>query len=267
MSPSFSTFDAIQAAARFIAGGQSEKAREVLEPLVGAAPGYAVAHVLFARACEETGDLDAAREAWHYVSQLVPTSPLIRRERERLVRQIAEQESPEASFSDPTEESTESGWTILDEEEYVSHRASPVDVETIAPGEDEEEQAPVKEFEDTPVEESLSVEGEGDSDETSTESAGALASELDDLIARLGSASRITPDPDPRSESGTGFEGPDVELATEAPPSMASQTLAEVYAAQGQYEKAAETYDRLAEQKPDRAKDLKKRAAEMRSKA
>lgn len=259
VSLSFSTFDAIQAARRFIAGGRGEEARKVLEPLVGAAPGYAAAHVLLAEACEQVGDSDAAREAWDRAVQLVPRSALVRRKRERLARHARKQESRVTYGSDPAKESGGAGWAILDEEEYVSQRASSIDVETIAPGKGEEGHVPVQEIEGVPVEESPPVQENGDSGETSTESADALTGELDDLITRLESASRIRPDP--------AFEGPDVEFATEAPPSMASETLADVYASQGQYEKAAETYERLAEQKPDRAEDLKKRAAEMRSKA
>jgi len=75
----------IQAAARLLAEGRPEDASSVLESLLEAAPAYAAGHVLLARAYEARGMAGAALEAWHRAHFLVPTSPLVRRERQALL--------------------------------------------------------------------------------------------------------------------------------------------------------------------------------------
>ncbi len=75
----------IQAAARLLADGNPADAARMLESLVAATPVYAAGLVLLARAYGEEGRLDDALEAWHRAHFLVPTSPLVRRERQRLL--------------------------------------------------------------------------------------------------------------------------------------------------------------------------------------
>ncbi len=82
--------------------------------------------------------------------------------------------------------------------------------------------------------------------------------DLDRLIAELESA-RIVPRPDLESL-------PEPELDDDIE-DVVSVTLARIYASQGQYDEAARVYELLAGQQPDKEKELKARAAEMRSKA
>lgn len=253
MSSSLSSFDVMQTAAQRLSANQAEEACDALEPLVDAAPDYAAAQVLLARACEQAGDFEGARRAWDRAAQLVPTSPLVRR--------LRKESPPSSSSGAGLRESKERGWAIVSEEEHVPHDddASSVEPEPMAPSGEEDERIPVRDIEDSSTEESFSTEEEVSAeDDASIETPDALSGELDDLISRLENASRIKPDPD--------FKGPEVEVAAETPPDLVSETLAGVYVEQGQYQKAAETYEQLAEQIPERAEDFKQRAAEMRSK-
>ena len=76
---------AIQVAARLLAEGQPAQAVEQLAALVADAPTYAAAHVLHATALEAAGHVDAALLAWSRAAALVPRSPLVHRERGRLL--------------------------------------------------------------------------------------------------------------------------------------------------------------------------------------
>ncbi len=76
---------AIQVAARLLAEGQPAQAVERLAALVAEAPTYAAAHVLHATALEADGHVGAALVAWSQAAALVPRSPLVHRERERLL--------------------------------------------------------------------------------------------------------------------------------------------------------------------------------------
>jgi tetratricopeptide (TPR) repeat protein len=75
----------VQVAARLLAEGRSGEAATRLEALAAAAPAYPAAHVLLARALEAEGRTDEALAAWHRAHFLVPNSPLVRRERQRLL--------------------------------------------------------------------------------------------------------------------------------------------------------------------------------------
>ena len=48
---------------------------------------------------------------------------------------------------------------------------------------------------------------------------------------------------------------------------VASETLAKIYEAQKQYAQAADVYEKLAQQSPDRAAELRRRAEELRQRA
>ncbi|NNF58646.1 MAG: tetratricopeptide repeat protein [Rhodothermaceae bacterium] len=76
---------AIEAAARCLASGQVAEATQRLEALVAAVPAYPAAHVLLAKAYEANGQWEAALDIWHRAHVLVPNSPLVRRERQRLL--------------------------------------------------------------------------------------------------------------------------------------------------------------------------------------
>ena len=85
-----------------------------------------------------------------------------------------------------------------------------------------------------------------------------VADELDALISRLEEAPRIRPDPE--------FDGPAVSFDGAGTDEVASETLAKIYEAQGQYDQAAEVYETLAAREPDRAADLLARADAVRQK-
>ena len=82
--------------------------------------------------------------------------------------------------------------------------------------------------------------------------------DLDRLINELESA-RIVPRPDFES-----LPTPDLDDDIE---DVVSETLARIYASQGQYDEAARVYELLAGQHPEDAKDYLQKATEMRSRA
>ena len=84
----------------------------------------------------------------------------------------------------------------------------------------------------------------------------AATDELDALIAQLEVAPRIRPDPE--------YRGPEQPLDHPEVDSLASETLAKIYAAQHQYVEAAVVYEKLAAQRPAQAEALLQRAAELR---
>lgn len=75
----------IQTAARLLAEGRPSQAVDRLAALVAGAPTYAAAHVLHATALEAAGRIDDALVAWSRAAALVPGSPLVHRERARLL--------------------------------------------------------------------------------------------------------------------------------------------------------------------------------------
>ncbi|PAP78528.1 tetratricopeptide repeat protein [Rubrivirga marina] len=76
---------AVQVAARLLAEGRPVEAARRLADLVAEAPTYAAAHVLRATALEAAGRIDDALVSWGRAAALVPGSPLVHRERERLL--------------------------------------------------------------------------------------------------------------------------------------------------------------------------------------
>jgi len=75
----------IQTAARLLAAGRAAEAADRLGQLVDEAPTYAAAHVLLASALDASGRTTEALEIWRRAAFLVPHSPLVHRERQRLV--------------------------------------------------------------------------------------------------------------------------------------------------------------------------------------
>lgn len=266
------THTALQAAAGLIAAGRAKEAARELNALVRAAPTYAAAHVLLAKAREASGDRIRALDAWHKAYFLVPSSPLVRRERQRLLDALAPPEADglagdapdfapaEAEeevdllppFSQPIEppgspELREDDWNVLDEtdEPPVLPPPRPVAPDLVPPGDD---RVPAPEPAKSDVADAVEIPAPRGFDD-----------DLDSLIRDLEDAPRIRPDPN--------FDGPDV-LASEADvDDMASETLAQIYAAQQQYAEAAVVYEKLARQSPDRATTYRQRAEEMRQRA
>jgi hypothetical protein len=86
--------------------------------------------------------------------------------------------------------------------------------------------------------------------------------DLDSLIRQIEDAPRIRPDPH--------FVPPgrfEVEPAPREDEDVVSETLARIYAAQGQFAEAATVYEKLALQRPADAETFRERAAEMREAA
>ncbi|WP_022836644.1 hypothetical protein [Salisaeta longa] len=82
--------------------------------------------------------------------------------------------------------------------------------------------------------------------------------DLDRLIEEL-EAARITPNPDLK-------DLPEPDL-TDTSDDLVSETLARIYAAQGQFQEAARIYVKLASQEPGRAREHLEQAATMRERA
>ena len=85
---------ALQQAARLLAGGRPAEAAQRLAALVASAPTYAAAHVLRATALEAAGFADEAIVSWGRAAALVPRSPLVHRERARLLATRLDEEPP-----------------------------------------------------------------------------------------------------------------------------------------------------------------------------
>ncbi|GAB5534930.1 MAG: tetratricopeptide repeat protein [Rubricoccaceae bacterium] len=91
----------IQTAARLLAAGRASEAADRLHQLVEEAPTYAAAHVLLASALDASGRTTEALEIWRRAAFLVPQSPLVHRERQRLVD--AHRAAPEEASEEPEE--------------------------------------------------------------------------------------------------------------------------------------------------------------------
>jgi tetratricopeptide (TPR) repeat protein len=85
--------------------------------------------------------------------------------------------------------------------------------------------------------------------------------DLNSLIQRLEGA-RIQPEP----EFGGADPPEDVEAEDPQGEEVVSETLARIYTAQKEYRAAVETYQRLAEQHPDRADEFQRKAREIKDK-
>ncbi|OZC04277.1 tetratricopeptide repeat protein [Rubricoccus marinus] len=276
---------ALQVAAGLIAAGRATEAARELNALVRAAPTYAAAYVLLAKAREATGDRVRALDAWHRAYFLVPSSPLVTRERQRLLdtlvpppartEEIA-QPHPDAPLAEaPAPEPSEP--IVPDEDSEASGELPEPSASVLPPFVDSETDERADAPEDStsgwtrakgsdddflpsldPIEASP-VEFDDLPNAAPLPGADGLDSDLDALIRDLEDAPRIRPDPN--------FNGPDILANDDDGEEIASETLAQIYAAQKQYERAASVYEKLARQRPDRASEMQQRADEMRQRA
>jgi tetratricopeptide (TPR) repeat protein len=246
----------IQDAARRIAAGEPEGAIPILEATVARTPAYAAAHVLLAQAYGALDRPDDALDAWHAAFFLIPTSPLVIRERRRLLMarvdeqkeldfdslllealptaetppsepEIISPAAPEGRLQEAPREAVDLDWRIVDEEESQQSDKSDTEAELVPPN-----PHPRRRTTDD---------------------------ELDDLIQRLQDAPRIrpephhTPDPDEPGEGHT--------------PGLVSETMARILEEQGRIEDAAVIYAALADKHPDRSEEFERRAGELRERS
>jgi tetratricopeptide (TPR) repeat protein len=97
---------ALQQAARRLAEGRPDEAVALLDALVRDAPIYAAAHVLFATALGAAGRTRASLDAWNQAAVLVPRSPVVQRERQKILDLLATlpaatPEPPPTTFAEP----------------------------------------------------------------------------------------------------------------------------------------------------------------------
>lgn len=256
-----------------------DAAIDVLQQKVNALPAHLVAHVLLARAYEAREDWTQALKAWEEVRVLMPNSPVARDGKRRVLRHMEGSE-------DASGRSMEA---VLPD---VDVGTSPGDAASAEPSPDDDsrEESPTEEASDsTDASDALErlrrhVEREarrggarpdlseearasetGDEGELSTpeeqiekfetEDSG---DDLDSLIEEL-EAARIEPDPQ-------GQEPPPPDLESEKG-EVVSETLAQIHENQSNFEDAAQIYEKLAAQEPDRADEFQEKAAEMRKRA
>lgn len=246
----------IQTAARLLAEGRPAEAVARLAALTAEAPTYAAAHVLHATALEAVGDVDGALAAWAHAAALVPLSPLVHREHARLLavqaRGAEDDDLHEDDFAVP--------FRVAPREEDDG----PDDGEAPDPPDAPDEWAGWHRLTDEMSPPAFDVDravvdfGE-DATDGDDHAGPSVADELDALIAQLEDAPRIKPDP--------AFDGPAVRFDHGDADEVASETLAQIYAAQRQYDEAALVYEKLAAREPERAAEMLERAAEMRNRA
>lgn len=141
------------------------------------------------------------------------------------------------------------GWTVIDEAVEGVDRNQLVEPAV----------APPEAYNPPPVSEEHDTDDVVEANVLSEDSSRQLSDELDSLINELEDAPRIRPDPK--------FSAPDEEdYSEELAEEMVSETLARIYAAQGEFEEAARVYERLATQHPEDADEMLAQAADMRAK-
>ena len=289
--PDTATAAGIQDAARHLAEGRAAEAAGVLERLVREFPAYVTAHVLLAKAREASGRPAEALAAWHDAYFLMPGSPLVVRERARLLRAEADPHKagppPETDQSETETTDPHSEADIVDveqEQEQPSEAlgaepeawtvdgtpdaaASP---EPAAPSDEADDDWTILEETETPRPSSDAVTEPSVAPPPGhrTPSRPAPrperadvpeADDLDTLIEQLENAPRLRPDPAFNADAADDADGDAGEVV--------SETLARIYEAQKQYGEAARAYEQLAEQRPGRATELLSKAAEMRRRA
>lgn len=217
--------------------GREIEAISQLEAAVVDEPTSASIQVLLARAYERVGRLNLAARSWSTALFLAPESPTARSGVKRLrdAHPDLQPEPPPPGFRSPEPD-------VPEAEEY--HEQDPYF---------EADDAEVRINDPWPME---ATEPETAADAASPASTEADTDEnLDRLIRELETA-RIVPNPD--------FEAVPLDYVEDEDEGLVSETLARIYAAQQQYQEAAQVYEVLAEQQPDRAEEFRTRAEEMK---
>ncbi len=205
--------------------GRETEAIAHLEAAVPEEPTSASLRILLARAYERVGRLNQAMDAWSTALFLAPESNTARSGVRRLRRSYPDLQPATAPITTPAPSEPEAY-----ESDEVARSSSQIDLESsedLEPGVDARPETLTPETEEN----------------------------LDRLIRELETA-RIVPDPD--------FEAEPIEFDDEEEEGLVSETLARIYAAQQQYSEAAQVYEVLADQQPERAEEFRLKAQEMK---
>ena len=220
---------------RMLDEGRESEAIDRLEAALPRESTSAALRVLLARAYERVGRLAQAMDAWTTALFLAPESATARagvRRMRKIYPELGGRKSEIAETNAPGDVATASDSAFGDAE---NGSAQPVtDAEPL------EQDAPA-DVETADVASTAPVHEAGEE-------------QLDRLIQELQGA-RIVPDPD--------FEFDEVELEDDDE-GLVSETLARIYAAQQQYQEAAQVYEVLADQQPERADEFRLKAQEMK---
>lgn len=227
--------DLVELAGRLDEGAIEPVVRE-LESITERVPGFAVAHLLLARAYRLRGDRERALEALSRCWFWLGDAPGIREEYLALARS---EEIGRAEGSDDSAQPEGSDESAQPEEDADPGAEPPV------PAGDRPEEL-----------EADLQERFGDPDEVED------VEDLDTLIRELEGA-RISPEPDVGS---TGDPAEDEE-ADEKGGEVVSETLARIYERQKEYAAAAEAYRELSEEHPDRSEEFREKSKEMERRA
>jgi tetratricopeptide (TPR) repeat protein len=239
--------DFVQKAIDLLEKGRAEQAAPLLEDVVDAFPAYAGAYVLLARAYESGERWTRALEAWRSALLLVPDSPVAMEG----VRRALRQGRRISMFSAGTDADS------VDALEALHHVATEHPGDSGDEPSESEEPSPQPPSPTTPVSEPAR-KPEAETPPRSTVAGSPADANLEQLISELEGA-RITPRPDLDDIPPPEFED-DIE-------DMVSETLARIYASQGQFIEAARVFDTLADQHPDRRTYFHQKAREMRASA
>jgi len=225
----------IQQAAILLKSGQLVDARMMLQNLLHQVPNHLSARVLLARLNEAEGDDDAALTIWKQAAFLCPGNVVIESGLKEAI--LNKQFGRQVAIVIPKWDSEEdSGSEPLGVAVRVAKLEPPPPSAIWVP----------------PSEASKTTE------EMKNEEAIPEFQDLDRLIQELESAS-IVPNPDIPMLTDEDLEQ-DLE-------DVVSETLARIYANQSYFTEASAVYEKLAEQKPDRAEEFMRKAAEMKKKS
>jgi len=231
----------IQQASNLLKSGQLVDARMMLQNLLHQVPNHLSARVLLARLNEAEGDDDAALTIWKQAAYLCPGNVVIESGLRDAI--LNKQFGRQVAIVIPK-------WDL--EEDSVSEPLGvAVRVAKLEP-------LPPSAIWVPPSEPSTITDQVKDEEEEEEEDAIPELQDLDKLIQELGSAS-IVPNPDIPMLTDEDLEQ-DLE-------DVVSETLARIYANQSYFTEASAVYEKLAEQKPDRAEEYMRMAAEMKQKS